>query len=176
MGKGRSISIVLALALGLALSLIDPALAGVSTEQVSVTRTGGDPKGNSLDPSISADGRYVAFASNARDLVRGDHSPWRDVFVRDVLTGTTVRASVDSEGGDPDNDSDWPSISADGRYVAFNSGASDLVVGQTGISNIFVRDLVAGITVSGHRAPRGWGPPPLQLPPLHQRRRPIRGV
>ncbi len=102
----------------------------------------------STKPSISADARYVAFESYASDLVTGDGNGYKDVFVRDLVAGTTVRASVDTGGGDPNFDSIHASISADGRYVAFYSYASDLVTGDgNGVGDIFVRDLVAGTTV-----------------------------
>jgi Tol biopolymer transport system component len=69
----------------------------------------------------------VAFYSYASDLVTGDGNASSDVFVRDLVAGTTVRAGVDITGGDPNNGSYGTSISADGRYVAFQSYASDLV-------------------------------------------------
>jgi Tol biopolymer transport system component len=124
-----------------------------TTVRASVDIDGGDSNGNSGAPSISADGRYVAFDSEASDLVPGDGNSFKDVFVRDLRAGTTVRASVDLDGGDPNFDSSGgpPSISADGRYVAFASIASDLVPGDGtfGFStdDIFVRDLTAGTTV-----------------------------
>jgi Tol biopolymer transport system component len=100
-----------------------------TTVRASVDAEGGDPNSYSLDPSISADGRYVSFQSGASDLVAGDANGLFDVFVRDLLYGTTVRASVDAGGGDPNGTSGSPSISADGRYVAFYSAASDLIRG-----------------------------------------------
>jgi Tol biopolymer transport system component len=120
-----------------------------TTVRASVDTGGGDPDGDSGGPSISADGRYVAFSSRATDLVAGDGNGTHDVFIRDLVAGTTVRASVDTEGGDPDSFSDENSISADGRYVAFQSFATDLVAGGDGNGgyDIFVRDLVAGTTV-----------------------------
>ncbi len=149
MRRGPSVTLALVLALGLALAAAHPALASVSTTQVSVTRRGGDPERESLAPAISADGRYVAFESFAGDLVPDDHTIYGfDIFVRDLASGTTVRASVDTGGGDPNDQSYAPSISADGRYVAFYSYASDLLHEDgNGFSDIFVRDLVAGTTV-----------------------------
>ncbi len=112
-----------------------------TTTRVSVDTTGGDPDNRSLRPSISAEGRYVAFVSDASDLVAGDGNGWEDVFVRDRQTNTTTRVSVDTTGGDPDGPSWSPSISADGRYVAFESNATDLVVGDgNGVTDVFVRD------------------------------------
>lgn len=75
------------------------ALASVITRRVSVDTTGGDPDGYSRLTSISADGRYAAFGSAASDLVGGDGNGFFDVFVRDFRTRTTVRTSVDTEGG-----------------------------------------------------------------------------
>jgi Tol biopolymer transport system component len=119
-----------------------------ATVRAAVDTEGGDPNGRSFDPSISADGRYVAFYSSASNLVDGDGTDFYDIFVRDLVAGTTVRASVDTGGGDPDGYSYYPSINSDGRYVAFWSYASDLVQGDgNGFSDIFVRDLVAGTTV-----------------------------
>jgi hypothetical protein len=100
-----------------------------------VTRSGGDAVGDSFDAAISADGRFVAFSSMAGDLVPGDHTIHsRDIFVRDLTEGTTLRASVDTDGGDPNGSSYKPALSADGRYVAFESTASDLVDGDGGRS------------------------------------------
>jgi Tol biopolymer transport system component len=117
------------------------------TVRASVDRDGGDPNDNSVKPSISADGRYVAFESSATDLVPGDTNHYFDIYVRDVVAGTTVRASVDTLGGDPDWWCTDPVISPDGRYVSFQSSASDLVPGDdNGFRDTFVRDLVSGTT------------------------------
>jgi Tol biopolymer transport system component len=112
---------------------------------VSVDTAGGDPNDESGGPSISADGRYVAFSSLASALVPGDGNGVSDVFVRDLEAGTTTRVSVDASGGDSNDGSFAPSISADGRRVAFHAFASDLVpddgtVGFNGV-DVFVRDL-----------------------------------
>src|SRR5690606_196143 len=86
-------------------------------------------------------------ASAASNLVRGDTNGREDVFVRDLLLGTTVRASVSSSGEQADGASREPSISADGRFVAFSSVATNLVGGDTnGREDVFVRDLVLGTT------------------------------
>ncbi len=81
--------------------------------------------------SSNADGRRVAFQSKASNLVPGDTNHKLDVFVRDELSGETFRVSVASDGTEANNDSEAPSISADGRYVAFESKASNLVAGDT---------------------------------------------
>jgi Tol biopolymer transport system component len=119
-----------------------------ATERVSVDSAGAEGDGASLYPSISADGRYVAFTSEATNLVPGDTNAHRDIFVRDRLTGTTERVSVDSAGAQADNDSLPPALlSADGRYVAFLSGATNLVSGDTNHEwDVFVHDRQSGTT------------------------------
>jgi len=119
----------------------------LSTERVSVSTGGVEGNAESTAPSISADGRYVAFQSNANNLVSGDGNARTDIFVRDRQSGTTERVSVDSAGVEGNSDSTKPSLSADGRYVAFVSYASNLVSGDTnGWGDIFVRDRQAGTT------------------------------
>lgn len=118
-----------------------------TTTDISVTPQGTAADGSNNEPALSADGRYVAFASTADNLVAGDTNGHSDIFVRDLQTGTTVRASVTTAEVQADNDSDQPSISADGRYVAFSSLASNLAAGDTnGHYDVFVRDLQAGTT------------------------------
>jgi Tol biopolymer transport system component len=98
-------------------------------------------------PAISADGRFVAFPSDATNLVRGDTNGTTDIFVRDRLTGTTERVSVSSSGGQSDGFSEGPALSADGRFVAFHSSASNLVPGDDNFSDdVFVRDRLNGTT------------------------------
>ncbi|MBL8063211.1 MAG: S-layer homology domain-containing protein, partial [Anaerolineales bacterium] len=89
-------------------------------------------------------GRYVAFESYAYNLVSGDTNGKTDIFVRDTIANTTTRISVDSSGADGNGHSRTPSISADGHYVAFNSGAANLAGGNPGI---FVRDMVTNTTM-----------------------------
>lgn len=98
-------------------------------------------------PAISADGRYVAFASLASNLVPADTNNTPDVFVHDMLTGVTTRESVAWDGGQAGGPSLQVGISANGRYVVFSSQASTLVVGDSGsIDDVFVRDRVGGTT------------------------------
>jgi len=93
------------------------------------------------DPSISADGRYVAFSSDAANLVLNDTNQVADMFVHDRLTGQTLLASVSSAGVRADNSSIGGSLSADGRYLAFDSYAANLVPGDyNGLVDVFVRD------------------------------------
>ncbi len=96
---------------------------------------------------LSVDGRYVAFISDASDLVAGDTNGVMDIFVHDRRTGKTERVSVASDGTQGNSGSDSPSLSADGRYVAFESEASDLVAGSTnGRGGVFVHDRRTGKT------------------------------
>src|SRR5688572_22996942 len=97
---------------------------------------------------ISADGRYVVFESYASTLVCTDNDfSTRDIFVRDRLTGRATVASVGWDGSEANHNSFDPVISADGRYVAFASEATNLVPGDTnGFNDIFVRDLLEGTT------------------------------
>ncbi len=121
-------------------------VAGTTT-RVSVDSTGTQGNGDSYNAVVSADGRYVVFESEASNLVFGDTNDDVDVFVRDVVAGTTTRVSVDSIGTQGTGGSGRPSVSADGRYVVFDSVASNLVAGDTnGADDVFVRDLVAGTT------------------------------
>tara|TARA_B100000809_G_scaffold113046_1_gene111575 strand:+ start:72 stop:458 length:387 start_codon:yes stop_codon:yes gene_type:complete len=102
-----------------------------------VGRTEGN--GHSGEPSISADGRYVAFMSDANNLVSGDTNGDTDIFVHDRETGQTELVSVDSDSSPGNRQSRQSSISADGRYVAFSSDANNLVPGDTnGHWDIFV--------------------------------------
>ncbi|MGH2768075.1 MAG: TolB family protein [Actinomycetota bacterium] len=117
-------------------------LAGV-TDRVSVTSLGGQANGPSIWPSISGDGTRVAFASYASNLVDGDTNGTWDVFAHDFPTGLTVRASVDSEGNQAPGASAFPTLSADGRHVAFVSEAASGVAGR---GEIFVHDLATEAT------------------------------
>ena len=117
------------------------------TSRVSVTSTGGQANGLSNNPTISANGRFVAFTSAASNLLAGDTNNVSDVYVHDRVTGATTRVSVTSTGGQASPDSSHPDISADGRYVAFQSTASNLVAGDTNNSrDIFVHDRQTGAT------------------------------
>ncbi len=123
-----------------------PALAGL-TELVSVSSSGHVGNDSSVQASISADGRYVAFMSCATNLVSGDTNGKDDIFVRDRLTGATERISLSSAGAQGIDHSYGPSISADGRYVAFYSYATNLVDGDTnGARDVFVHDRITGVT------------------------------
>jgi Tol biopolymer transport system component len=116
-----------------------------AVERVSVSSSGAQANGTSYNPSISADGRYVTFHSNASNLVPGDSNGKDDVFLHDRLTGSTGRVSVTYRGEQVWEHSQQPVLSADGRFIAFQSWASGLVPGDTNIfSDVFVRDLTTG--------------------------------
>ncbi|HEY9805890.1 MAG TPA: hypothetical protein V6D04_04940, partial [Candidatus Obscuribacterales bacterium] len=117
-----------------------------TTTRVSVDSAGNQGNSVSYSPSISADGRFVAFESFASNLVPGDTNDERDIFVRDTLTNTTTRVSVDSAGNHRNIDSDNPSISADGRFVAFESYAFNIVGAP--LSDILVRDTLTNTTTT----------------------------
>ena len=124
-----------------------------STQRVSIHSDGSQGDGDSSGPSTSGDGRLVAFSSEATNLVTGDTNGDSDIFVRDLQSGLTTRVSVDSNGFEGNGKSNSPSISADGRFVAFSSNATNLVPGDTnGKIDIFVHDRHLGTTtlVSTH--------------------------
>jgi Tol biopolymer transport system component len=119
-------------------------VAGTTT-RVSTTSGGAEGDGHAGDPAVSENGRVVAFASLATDLVPGDANGDQDVFVKDLATGATTRVSTDAAGGEGNGDSMRPAVSADGRFVAFRSRAANLVPGDTnGVDDVFVKDRATG--------------------------------
>jgi Tol biopolymer transport system component len=115
------------------------------TTRVSVTNIGGQSCGD--HPSISADGRFVAFQSICTNLVPHDNNYWSDVFVHDRQTGATEIVSISSDGIQGNGESGSPVISADGRLVAFESTSDNLVPEDTNAAkDLFVRDRQAGST------------------------------
>jgi len=118
-----------------------------ATERVSVSSDGTEANSSSFSGDISADGRFVAFASDASNLVPGDTNGVGDVFVHERLTGVTERVSVSSHGGEGNGASYNAYISADGRFVSFDSSATNLVAGDTNdVTDVFVRDRATGLT------------------------------
>jgi len=118
-----------------------------TTERVSVSMSGQEANGGSDTPSVSADGRFIAFSSLADNLVPGDANGVVDVFVHDRQSGQTERVSVSSEGAEGVSDSATPSISADGRFIAFTSSAANLIPDDTNNTlDVFVHDRQAGLT------------------------------
>jgi len=107
---------------------------------VSISTAGVQGDGGSVNPSISADGRFVAFESDATTLVSGDTNGFGDVFVHDRKLHKTTRVSVSTGGVQADGGSNDLSISADGSFVAFDSAATTLVsVDTNGHFDVFVR-------------------------------------
>jgi Tol biopolymer transport system component len=132
-----------------------------STEVVSLNSGGIQSNGISIEPSVSADGRFVAFTSDATNLVPGDTNQCfnnlldvtfqpgdcPDVFVRDRVTGSTERVSIASNGQQANDQSSVPVISADGRYVFFISLASNFYPGDRPVSaELFMHDRQTGTT------------------------------
>jgi len=117
------------------------------THLVSTNSSAIQGNANSEGAAVSADGRFVAFSSDASNLVSGDTNGVSDIFVHDTKIGTTIRVSVDTTGNEGSQQSAEPSISGDGRYIVFSSTADNLVPGDTNnTSDVFVHDVVTGVT------------------------------
>lgn len=129
---------------------------GVTRLVSRALRNGYYPNGNSYEPQITADGRYVVFSSEASNLVTRDRGRVADVFVRDLQTATTSLASLSTAGTQSDGASSSPSISDDGRYVAFASTGANLASDDLNISSdVFVRDRSTGRTTAVSRSSAG---------------------
>jgi hypothetical protein len=114
---------------------------GGSTIIASVNTDGTQGNAPSRYPSITSDGRYTAFHSSASTLVIGDTNEVDDIFIYDQTNYSTVRVSVDSDGEEADGASQYAHISATGRYIVFESAATNLVDDDTnGKIDIFLRD------------------------------------
>ncbi|MBF0186224.1 MAG: PD40 domain-containing protein, partial [Magnetococcales bacterium] len=121
-----------------------------SISLISVSSDGSQGNGDSYSSTISADGRYVIFASNASNLVVGDANGTSDIFLRDTLTNTTSLISVAADGSQGNNNSDGPTMSADGKCVLFFSNASNFVPGDSnGQGDVFLVRLNATLSGSG---------------------------
>jgi Tol biopolymer transport system component len=117
------------------------------TELVSVASSGERGFGYSHQPDLDPDGRLIAWSSTAANLVADDTNEVADIFVRDLVAGTTRRVSVSTTGMDGNGQSERPALSADGRVVAFESGASNLVPGDlNGVRDVYVHDIAGGTT------------------------------
>ncbi len=125
-----------------------PTALAQTTERISVSSAGVQGNDSSIQASsITPDGRFIAFQSDASNLVAGDTNLSRDIFVRDRQLGTTTLVSKSSAGILSNNMSFNPSISADGRFVVFESSADNLVAGDTnGWPDIFLHDRASGVT------------------------------
>jgi Tol biopolymer transport system component len=146
-------AVLLALAALVLAVAIDGSFAGAkggepATVLVSADKAGKGGDGNSLEAAISGDGRYVVFASRAKNLSAAAKSGEREIFVKDMQTGAVALASRadGGAGAAAEGNSYDPSISADGRYVAFASGAENLSPEDTAFNDVFVRDMAAGTT------------------------------
>lgn len=120
------------------------------TSLVSVATDGGPSEGSSVNPSMTPDGRYIAFETFADDVAPGDDNDNEDIVVRDMVSGAIELASLTSDESQTVGANQWsttPSISEDGRYVAFISVATDLAPGDyADTTDVFVRDRQAGTT------------------------------
>ncbi|MGD9571423.1 MAG: hypothetical protein AB7V62_06050 [Thermoleophilia bacterium] len=159
--RRRRIALDLAAA-GAAGALVLPALAAQDDlTLVSRAPDGAAAQGNSGDPAVAADGRLVAFTSNAANLSDADIDGLFGIHVRNMDTGTTALVSrASGTGAGADDDSDEPAISADGRVVVFSSLADNLATGEDeGVRNVFAYDRVAGVLTLVSRAggPAGAG-------------------
>jgi Ca2+-binding RTX toxin-like protein len=126
---------------------VDIFVKNVQTGAITLASSdAGGNEGNNASQyaDISADGRYVVFESFATNLVAGDTNEYGEIFLKDIVTGAIALVSTDAGGNRGNNASTRPSISADGRYVAFSSNATNLVVGDTGIEDIYVKDMLTG--------------------------------
>jgi Tol biopolymer transport system component len=137
-------------------SLFARQMAGAASVLVSASSDGQPSDAASERPELSADGRTIAFWSDASNLVAGDHNGTADVFVRDLAAATTERVSLSSAGAEGAGDCGEPSISGDGRFVAFSCARGGLVAGDDGgVRHVYVRDRQAGITALVSRPPDG---------------------
>jgi hypothetical protein len=135
-----------------------------TTRRVSVAADGSQGDGSSRGGAITADGRYAVLSSRATNLVPGDVNGKSDIFVVDTQTNEITFASVSSDGelAQDGSGAEPPSMSPDGRYVVFDSFASNLVPGDSnGRTDVFLRDRLAGLThlisVSSSGAPGDGG-------------------
>ena len=133
------------------------ACEGVVTCRASVNSDGEEADAMSFLPALNGDGTIVAFKSDATNLVPDDRNQKADVFVHSCTTGETVRASVGDEGQEANDNSIPPSISGEGRFVAFGSFASNLIFGVNtlGFSQVYVRDLEKDTTSIISTSPQG---------------------
>ena len=118
------------------------------TRRISTDAAGAQGDRESTHPSISADGRFVAFNSGASNIVPGDSNGVTDIFIKDTRTGAVTQASSGTGGERGNDNSNLPAISADGRFVAFMSDASSLVADDTnGKADVFLKDMQTGLLV-----------------------------
>lgn len=130
------------------------------TQRISIASDGSQANGQSIEPSLSVDGRYISFSSLATNFVPNDTNNNWDIFVHDRVTQTTSRVSVTSTGAEANSSGEGSmhsSISADGRYVAFDSGADNLApTKNTGAIGAYVHDRLTGTTSCVSLTPAAW--------------------
>jgi Tol biopolymer transport system component len=136
----------MALAATIVLGLVAAQACAALIERASIGTDGRQGAGEAGASAISADGRFVVFVT-ASPLVADDSNGQTDVYVRDRLVGTTERVSVGADGAEGNGDSYPARISDDGRYITFDSWASNLVADDTNNAvDVFVRDRLQGTT------------------------------
>ncbi|MGQ0625947.1 MAG: hypothetical protein ACT4PP_15030 [Sporichthyaceae bacterium] len=151
-----SLTAMLAVALTMGMPVAGARAADAGTLRVSTGLDAREANDESQNPSISSDGRWVAFSSDASNLVAGDTNHLRDVFLHDTRTRRTTRISVSSEGRQGNAGSFNPSISDDGRFIAFDSFASNLVAGDRNRDgDVFVHDRIKASTTRVSLTPDG---------------------
>src|SRR5262245_44433649 len=140
----RHVSIALA---ALSFAVAAPAAIAQVVSRASVSSQGDEADDWCYESAASADGRFVVFATWATNLVAGDTNGFSDVFVRDRVTGQTTRVSLASDGTQGNDHSRAQDISADGRYVVFESWATNLVPDDTNLQlDVFRHDRQTGNT------------------------------
>ena len=118
-----------------------------TTTRISNAWDGSESNGDSYYASISGNGQLVAFVSDASNLVSDDSNGYRDVFLHDLQSRTTIRVSCDPSGADSNGDSGYAQLSADGLWIAFESQAFNLVNGDTnGVADVFLHDIQSLVT------------------------------
>lgn len=139
---------ILALATVTALAPLHSAMAAAATQRTTVRFNGVEANRDSYTSDVSANGEFVTFSSEASNIVRGDDNHDSDVFLYHLSTGKAERISVRSNGDQANGLSSSPSISRNGRFVAFESGASNLAIkgDHNGAADVFVHDRVTGMT------------------------------
>jgi hypothetical protein len=131
----------------LSVMLSGAAVAAPTTVRVSVASDGAEPDGPSYPEAITPDGRFIVYLSYATNLVADDTNNLRDIFIHDQVTGSVERVNVASDGKQANGESYSGRVNADGRFVVFESRASNLVDGDTNASvDVFVRDRKLGLT------------------------------
>jgi uncharacterized repeat protein (TIGR01451 family) len=115
-------------------------------EVVSVSSRGRQGEGLSSGADLSEDGRFVAFDSDAANLVRGDRNGITDVFRHDRTTGQTILVSLSTDGQQGDASSHAPAISADGRFIVFHANSSLTPEDTNDTTDVYVRDVQANVT------------------------------